>query len=180
MSRRRFAHQVAAGTVTGSSFVSLAAIDSKNVSGGDEVRGATDPIEENKAQVRVLMEEVWNRWNLEAARKMIAPDFWDHLADPDQGKGFEGFEDNFVAWRKSFPDWKITIHEMVAQGDWVSARLTGGGTQTGEFNGIAPTNRKITLSAIEMFRFEDGKIKEYWANFDELGMYRQLGMIPLV
>ena len=60
----------------------------------------------------------------------------------------------------------------------MAARLRFRGTHLGELNGIAPTGRWVDCTGIVISRMEDGKIAEDWANFDDLGMMRQLGVIP--
>jgi predicted ester cyclase len=53
------------------------------------------------------------------------------------------------------------------------------GIHRGEFRGIAPTGKKLDVTGIGIFRFsEEGKVVESWDNFDQLGMMRQLGVIP--
>ena len=53
------------------------------------------------------------------------------------------------------------------------------GTHQGEFRGIAPTGKRVTVTGIGIFWFSDGKVVESWDNFDQLGMMRQLGVIPV-
>jgi predicted ester cyclase len=60
----------------------------------------------------------------------------------------------------------------------VAARLRFRGTHRGELNGIAPTGRRVDCTGIVVSRIEEGKIAEDWANFDDLGMMQQLGLIP--
>ena len=55
---------------------------------------------------------------------------------------------------------------------------TASGTHKGEFKGIQPTGKKFTVTAIDIDRIVDGKVKECWTNMDELGLLQQLGVIP--
>ncbi len=58
-------------------------------------------------------------------------------------------------------------------------RWTMRGTHRGEFRGVAPSGKRITVTGIGIFRFSDkGKVVESWDNFDQLGMMRQMGVIP--
>jgi predicted ester cyclase len=76
----------------------------------------------------------------------------------------------------SFPDWTHTINDIVAEGDKVVVKLTGHGTQKGIYENIAPTNKKLTQSAIHIITFANGKVKEWWAVEDNLGFMMQLGL----
>jgi len=70
------------------------------------------------------------------------------------------------------------VEDLIAEGDKVAARLRVRGTHLGDLNGIAPTGRRVDFTGIVMSRVEGGRIAEDWANFDDLGMMRQLGVIP--
>ncbi len=78
----------------------------------------------------------------------------------------------------AFPDLHVTPEDVIAEGDSVVARLTSRGTHQGEFQGIPPTGKQITLTGIEVFRIADGTIAERWGEFDFLGLLQQLGVIP--
>jgi predicted ester cyclase len=67
---------------------------------------------------------------------------------------------------------------MISEGDTVLARWSASGTHRGELNGIAPTNKKITISGVSVVRFAGRKIAEGWVNWDALGLLQQLGAVP--
>ena len=69
------------------------------------------------------------------------------------------------------------MEDVIAEGDKVAARLRFRGTHRGEVQGIAPTGRRVDCTGIVISRMEGGKIAEDWANFDDLGMMQQLGVI---
>ena len=66
---------------------------------------------------------------------------------------------------------------MVVEGDKVATRWVSTGTHQGELQGIAPTGKNISITGISVARFANGKIAEEWANWDALGMMKQLGII---
>jgi predicted ester cyclase len=78
----------------------------------------------------------------------------------------------------AFPDYHITIEDVVAEGDKVVLRFHWSGTHKGEFMGIAPTGNKVTVTAMSMHRIEGGKEAEQWGELDRLGMMQQLGVVP--
>jgi predicted ester cyclase len=83
-----------------------------------------------------------------------------------------------AAFRSAFPDMHWVIEEMVGEGDYVFSRLTWRGTHQGEFMGILPTGRRITVKGMVLDRVVDGKMVESRILMDGLGMMAQLGVIP--
>lgn len=77
-----------------------------------------------------------------------------------------------------FPDLRLAIEDVVADGDMLAARVSFHGTHTGEFQGIPPTNREVAFSSIELNRFEDGRVAEHWVEINILGVLQQLGVAP--
>jgi predicted ester cyclase len=73
---------------------------------------------------------------------------------------------------------QVTIEDLIAEGDRVAARVRFRGTHQGKLESIAPTGRRVESTGIIISRIEGGKIAEDWANFDDLGLMRQLGAIP--
>jgi predicted ester cyclase len=69
--------------------------------------------------------------------------------------------------REGFPDLTIAVEDVMAEGDRVRARVTMRGTHSGEFQGIAPTGKRVEVRAIDMFRIEHGKIVEHWGHADD-------------
>jgi len=78
----------------------------------------------------------------------------------------------------TWPDSHFTIDDMVAEGDKVAVRITMNGTHKGEYMGIPPTNKKMTMWMIQIFRIAGGKIVEGWSRTDTLGLMQQLGVVP--
>jgi predicted ester cyclase len=83
-----------------------------------------------------------------------------------------------TALRGAFPDLRFTLEDLVAEGDRVAARYYWEGTQEGEFMGYRPTGQAVRVGGMDFYRLRDGKIVEHWDRVDELGLLRQLGMMP--
>ena len=133
--------------------------------------------EENKTIMRDHFEEIWNKGNLAFVDENMAADMVSH--DPRGPEpGLENFKQFVSMFRAAFPDMKGTVEDMLAEGDKVAARVTYSGTHTGEFQGIAPTNKQVTATLIGIFRIADGKIVEDWVLRDDLGFMEQLGVVP--
>src|SRR5215207_10454783 len=95
--------------------------------------------EENKVLARRVLEEIFNKGNLDAADELLAPDFVDHDPSmPEDVRGPEGFKEYVSAYRSAFPDLHVQIEDQIAEGDKVTTRWTGTGTHEGELAGIAP------------------------------------------
>lgn len=77
--------------------------------------------------------------------------------------------------RISFPDWNEKVDDVIAEGDRVVVRFTSTGTHLGEFEGIAPTGKKVRIQEVAIFRLADGKIVEQWGVPDLHGLLQQLG-----
>jgi predicted ester cyclase len=133
--------------------------------------------EENKAIIRRYIEEAWNKGNVNIIDQVMADNYARYIPGPELPLDREGQKQRIRAFRLAFPDFHLTIDDMVAEGDKVAFRMTGTGTQHGTFMGIAPTGRQTTITIIDIARFASGKIVEHWGNRDELGMLLQLGVI---
>jgi predicted ester cyclase len=92
--------------------------------------------------------------------------------------GRQGIKQFYGMLRAAFPDLHFTIEDQIAAGDRVVTRWTANGTHNGEFQGISPTGKQITIAGIDIDRLANGKVVECWPVADELGLLRQLGAIP--
>jgi steroid delta-isomerase-like uncharacterized protein len=135
--------------------------------------------EQNKAVVRRLVEEVFNQGNLSMIDELIAPDFVEHEElPPGIPPGREAPKQMFAMLQSAFPDFKATIDDLVAEGDKIVIRQTWTGTQKGEFMGIPPTGKRVSIGVIDILRLADGKMAEHWGIMDSMAMMQQLGAIP--
>jgi steroid delta-isomerase-like uncharacterized protein len=134
--------------------------------------------EQNKAVVRQLIEEVMNRGNISLVDEIMPPDFVDHEGVPGLPPTREGFKQSVPMLRSGIPDFNATIDDVVAEGDRVVIRMTWRGTQTGEFMGMPPTGKSISVGVIDISRIAEGKIVEHWGLADMIGMMQQLGAMP--
>ena len=135
-------------------------------------------IDDNRAVTQRFYEEVWNKGDLDAVDDLMTSDFVDHAAPPGFPSGPEGAKQVFSMYRTAFPDFRLSVEDLVAEDDKVVARWVTHGTHQGELMGIPPTGKPVTVAGIDVFRLAGGKIAEHWAEFDMLGMMQQLGVIP--
>jgi steroid delta-isomerase-like uncharacterized protein len=135
-------------------------------------------VEENKALARRVLDEMFNKGNLDVADELLAPDYVDH--DPAMAEdihGPEGFKEYVGAYRSAFSDLHLEIEDQIAEGDKVVTRWTGTGTHDGELAGIPPTGNRVTLPGMEIVRISDGKLVEGWEGYDMANLMRQLGVM---
>jgi steroid delta-isomerase-like uncharacterized protein len=133
--------------------------------------------EENKAVVSRFVEEFWSQGDTAAADELMTADATIFL--PGRGQvSKESFKAFAMTLRGAFPDWYSTQEELIAEDDRVAERWTGRGTHQGEFLGVPPTGRQVTVPGFVFYRFTSGKIAEFRGLFDGLSMLQQLGAIP--
>jgi predicted ester cyclase len=119
----------------------------------------TSQEQENKALVRRLIEEVYNRRNLDAADELLAPDFVDYGATPAEDVGIEGYKLAAATEQAASSDLHFSIEEQIAEGDKVVSRVVGSGSvDQRELKGVAPTGVRITIENISINRVVEGKI----------------------
>ena len=129
---------------------------------------------ENKAIVQKVY-DVINANTLDNLDALIVVDVADHNPTPGVAPGLAGTKQTLSMYHAVFSDLHVTAEDMIANGDKVVARLTTTGTNTGEFMGLPPTGKQVSMSGIEMFRLAEGKIVERWAEFDMMSLMQQLG-----
>jgi predicted ester cyclase len=85
---------------------------------------------------------------------------------------------SFTAFRTAFPDWRMEIAELVAEGNTVVGRFRCSGTNQGEYKGAPPTGKRMEVDEVYFLRVEDGKFVDFWGLEDDLARMRQLGLLP--
>ena len=138
--------------------------------------------ESNNKSVVARFEEALSSgdWRLisETIDELVAPDAVISTPLPIAATGAELLKEVFGRLLSAFPDLRVTVEDLIAEGDKVVARDTVTGTHRGEYMGIAPTGKSITYNEIFIVRLEDGRIAETWGVVDVLSQLRQLGAMP--
>ena len=133
--------------------------------------------EENKALFRRFLEGM-NSHDISVIDQVIDPSFINHDPMPGQDDGIQGLKDMMQMFYTGFPDLKVTLEQIVAEGDLVVGRVITEGTQSAVFMGIPASDKKISLPEMHMIRIANGKAVEYWGVVDSGLMMQQLGVIP--
>ena len=134
--------------------------------------------DEIKSANRRFYETVINGQNLEAVEQFVDQSYPGHSVPPGLPPGPQGLRMFLSMFFDAFPDSNVTIESMIAEGDMTATRLTYTGTHKGEFQGIPPTGKSIAIPAIDLARFEDGKLVDHWGGPDQMSLMVQLGVIP--
>jgi steroid delta-isomerase-like uncharacterized protein len=133
--------------------------------------------EDNKSLVR-RFNEAFNAGDLDEAVVVFASNAVIHNSGAPDPLNVEGFKQFGGVFRSAFPDGKLSIEDLIVEGDKIVSRISYRGTHTGDMLGIPPTGKSVTVSAMIIDQFADGKIVESWRLFDQMGMMQQLGLIP--
>ena len=137
-------------------------------------------IEDNKRVALRWSQELWSQGHLTVADEIIAPDYVRHdPGDPFPARGPEDVKRIVTMLRTMLPDLRIEVEAVIAEGDIVVSRYTATATDSVGYMGMPPTGKAIRTSAMQMFRFSNGKIVESWAVRDDVGTLRQLGHVAL-
>jgi steroid delta-isomerase-like uncharacterized protein len=117
-----------------------------------------------------------NGRNLDLMDQFIAPNFV-HGTFPNTN-GPAGFKQALQGFITGFPDMKVNMEHIAADGDHVATRGTMTGTNTGTFMGMPATNKQIKIDYIDWWQFENGKCTKNWVQMDMPAMMTQLGVMP--
>jgi predicted ester cyclase len=131
----------------------------------------------NEQLFRIFIEEGFSKGDVTVFDKYVSPDFIEHqygMIPPNA----EGVKKAIRYLHNTFPDFSLTVEELVIDGDKVWGRMTGRGTQKGQFGPMPPTGKKIEITVIDIMRFKDSKLVEHWGVPDRLAAMEQLGMKP--
>jgi predicted ester cyclase len=133
--------------------------------------------EKNKAIVRQFFEVGPSKGNLIEANKLLSSDFVMHTP-LRAASGIQGIDDVITTCRAAFEHLNVTVEDMMAEGNKVAVRFTACGIHRGAFMALQPTGKPITMTGIEIFRIENGKIAELWGETNLLGLMQQIGVVP--
>jgi steroid delta-isomerase-like uncharacterized protein len=133
---------------------------------------------ENKAVIERWNEEAFNTKRHDRLDDVVTQDYVDHSAMPGQAPGLEGARQKVSMYVNAIPDLRVTIEEMVAEGDKVAVHWLGIGTHQGELFGIPLTGKPIRIDGISICRVAHGKLAEQIERWDRLDLMQQLGVIP--
>ena len=135
--------------------------------------GSPAQLEFNRERVREIVDRIFVHQEDAAIDELIAEDFVPHTFGP-MPPGREGLREGMRRAGAGISDPEFTIHDLIAEGDRVAARLTTSARHTGTFMGIEPSGRRYSIDEIHIFRLRDGQLAEHWHEFDKAALMAQL------
>jgi steroid delta-isomerase-like uncharacterized protein len=134
--------------------------------------------EENKALIRHVWDEIFNKRNLEAVDEYFAEDAVIGFAPPGIPPDREYFKETIGPYLTAFPDLNVVVEDQIAEDGTVASRFSVSGTHKGELAGIAASGNEVDYTGVNYIKVRDGKIVEVWGASDQLRVMRQIGAIP--
>ena len=131
--------------------------------------------EHNQAAFRNVIVEAFNKGNYSVLQDHFNPDFIENQFGLHAT--IQGMQGDIQFLRTAFPDFNLTIEDIVADGDKVWVRMTARGTNLGGFMG-PPNSKSFRVAVFDVCRFEDGKVVEHWGSPDRFAMLAQLDLLP--
>jgi steroid delta-isomerase-like uncharacterized protein len=123
--------------------------------------------------------ELLSAGDVDGFGELLADDFIEHEELPGLAPTKDGVKSFFRMQLAAFPDLRLDVEDVVADGAKVVARVRYTGTQRGEFQGMPATGKSVDVQLIDVFRFaDDGRVREHWGVIDLMTMMQQLGVVP--
>jgi predicted ester cyclase len=133
--------------------------------------------ERNKQVIREFTRVFKNEHSVDGVGHLFDKKFVHHFRLP-VAAGFEGLRQVGIMMNGAFPDVVVTEEDLIAAGDKVVERSSAAATHKGAMMGAPPTHRKIMWSEIHVYRLQDGKIMEHWAEVSMMELLQQIGALP--
>jgi steroid delta-isomerase-like uncharacterized protein len=133
---------------------------------------------DTKAVYKRMIDEAFNAGDLKVVDEVVSPNYVLHGAPPDMPQGPDAIRATVKTFRTAFPDLKIELKDLVAEGDKVSARSVMRGTHEGMLFGIPATHKKVEVDGLTMVTVCDGRVQESWVKNDTMQLFQQLGVSP--
>jgi len=132
----------------------------------------------NKATAVRLFEEVINQERKAVVDEIFAADAILHDPFTGTSRGCAAFKALLGIFDTAFPHHRVRVEQVIAEGDYVAVLHTHLATHNGPFMGLPATGKAITVNGLELFRFADGQIAEFWRKDDDASLLIQLGILP--
>ena len=123
---------------------------------------------------RDYIEEIFNNRDLDKLDQYVSNDYVLHDAPPHIPKGKESIAAVVHMFNSAFSDFKVSLDELISEGDLVASKSTFVGTHSGKIFGMKATGKKIRMSSLTLVRIRDGKVYESWVKNDIESLRTQL------
>lgn len=133
----------------------------------------------HEAFLRAYIDEVFNRHQLDRLESYWHNDLTSHWLGMETIRGIPAWRTAMEGFFTAFPDASYTLDDLFFAGEQGVWRGHWKATQKGDWQGIAASGRHVTWTVIIIGRLEGGKLKEDWVELDRLGLFQQLGYLPI-
>ena len=137
----------------------------------------------DSASIARTFYDAWNERDFDRGANLMADDGEIVIVGSGQHlRGQDGARQFSTMWATAFPDGRVTVDNVVAEGDRVAVEYTGRGTQTGPLDGpagtVPATGRSVTLQLCDVWELREGKAQTLRTYFDTASLLTQLGVMP--
>lgn len=146
--------------------------------GGGLPDNGRSPLDAHRATALRLYDEVINQERQDVVDEIFAADAILHDPFTGTSRGAEAFKGLLGIFDTAFPHHRVVVERAIAEGDYVAVLHTHYATHNGPFLGMPATGKSVVVNALELFRFADGRIAEFWRKDDDASLLMQLGMLP--
>jgi len=129
-----------------------------------------------KALAGRIYDEVFNGGDLDLIDDLLHDDFVEHEALPGLPNGKDAPKAFMTMARNAFPDFRMTVHDVLQDGNKVMVRARASGTHQGEFMGIPATGNEFDVAVMDIMEYDGDKVIAHWGVMDTAGMMQQLGV----
>ena len=140
-------------------------------------RSLTPAEAHDRSRAALLYYTFWHTGDARYAQAALADDFIDLNLPAGRPQGPTGPVMAARQFREAIPDLSATVEEMLVVGDRVIGRLRFRGHFTGHFKGVTGKGQAIDFSAVDIYRIENGKVRENWHLEDNLTLLKQMGIV---
>jgi steroid delta-isomerase-like uncharacterized protein len=134
-------------------------------------------VEDNKAILKRIFDEIWNKGNLDLIPELISPEYVGH-SPQGENRGIEDYREGISTTRAAFPDLHMSIDFIIGEDDYLASQVTMTGTHQGEYMGIPATGKKVTYKHALFTHIKNGTSVEATPFGNALSFYQQLGVSP--
>ena len=134
---------------------------------------------QNEALIRRFLDDVFNGHQLDRLDSYLAADIVSNWLGDETLHGLLAWKAGMADFFAAFPDATYTVDDLFFAADKGVWRGTWRATHRGAWEGVAPSGRVATWTAVIIGRFAEGKLVEDWVEYDRLGLFQQLGAVPV-
>lgn len=127
----------------------------------------------NAERSRRWFEEVWNQKRSEVIEEFLTPQSVGHQESGDV-PGIDAFKKAHAEFLTAFPDLKVEIEAIVADGENVAVRWRASASHAGDGLGVKATNRSVSFRGMTWHRYQDGKLVEGWDSWNRTDLVQRL------